>query len=112
VLAVSYLTCALLLMVVVEIVHRRIVKPVVDQFDRALSAASRAARALVAALTAKRPAAAYVWRAEPEIVQVRSHDAIPIRLDNRRAQVLGWDEGHQLIYGRNTSRLLTPPDRP
>lgn len=38
-LAVSYLICALLLAVLIEIVHRRIVKPAADQFDRALSAA-------------------------------------------------------------------------
>ena len=49
-LALIYLSCTLLLMLVVEIVHLLIIRPVAA---KVVSLASRAARLLVAALTAK-----------------------------------------------------------
>jgi hypothetical protein len=57
-LATVYLICTLVIMLVAQVVHLLIIKPTAEAL---ISSASRAARALVATLTAKRH---YVLKAE------------------------------------------------
>jgi hypothetical protein len=98
-LALAYVSCCLLRLLVEEIARRRIVKPVADQFDRALSSASRVAHALVRLVAAPKSKQHYVLMAEAGHFQVGN---------NRPPQVLGWDRGHRLLYGRNNPGPLTP----